>query len=113
MASVFYAWGPRDLDQDVDQLLHADDADSAPALAARLNPDATVAMEPASLVGAVFAGALQRWFGVLLWFLLLGPMGAIGFRLFVIASADAALPEAPRPSVQRRPATSDTAPAGQ
>src|SRR3546814_17911650 len=58
-------------------------------------------MEPASLVGAVFAGALQRWFGVLLWFLLLGPMGAIGFRLFVIASADAALPEAHRAAVQR------------
>lgn len=101
MASVFYAWGPRDLDQDVDQLLHADDAGSASTLAARINPDATVAMEPASLVSAVFAGALQRWFGVLLWFLLLGPMGAIGFRLFVIGSTDATLPEAHRAALQR------------
>src|SRR3546814_13673261 len=97
MASVFYAWGPRDLDQDVDQLLHADDADSAPALAARLNPDAPVALEPASLVSAVFPVALQRWFGVLLFFLLLGPMGVLGFRLFVIACADVALPAIARP----------------
>lgn len=100
-ASVFYAWGPRDLDHDVDQLLHADDADAARAVAGQLNPDVSVAMEPASLVGAVFAGALQRWFGVLLWFLILGPMGAIGFRLFVIASTDATLPEAHRAAVQR------------
>lgn len=101
LASLFYAWGPRDLDQDVDHLLHADDPDTARALAAQLNPDADVAMEPAGMVGAVFAGALQRWFAVLLWFLLLGPMGAIGYRLLTLASRDTQLPERHREVVRR------------
>ncbi len=101
LASLFYAWGPRDLDQDVDHLLHADDPDTARALAAQLNPDADVAMVPAAMVGAVFAGALQRWFAVLLWFLLLGPMGAIGYRLLTLASRDTQLPARHREVVQR------------
>jgi len=101
LASLFYAWGPRDLDQDVDQVLHTDDLDAATTLVAQLNPDAQVVVEPASLVSAVFAGALQRWFGVLLWFLLLGPMGAIGYRLTTLASRNAQLPERHREVVQR------------
>jgi AmpE protein len=101
LASLFYAWGPRDLDQDVDHLLHADDPDSTRELAAHLNPDGEVLIEPASMVSAVFAGALQRWFAVLLWFLLLGPMGAIGYRLLTLASRDGQLPERHREVIRR------------
>lgn len=101
LASLFYAWGPRDLDQDVDQVLHADDPAAAATLAAHLDPDAPVVIEPASLVSAVFAGALQRWFAVLLWFLLLGPIGAIAYRLTTLASRNTQLPERHREVVQR------------
>jgi AmpE protein len=50
-------------------------------------------------VGAVARGALRRWFGVLFWFLLLGPVGALGYRLVQLA-ADASLSTA-RPASAR------------
>jgi len=37
-------------------------------------------------VGAVFGSAKRRWFGVLFWFLLLGPVGALLYRLAAIAA---------------------------
>ena len=43
-------------------------------------------MEGAALVEAVFRNALQRWFGVLFWFCLLGPFGALLYRLSVQAA---------------------------
>jgi AmpE protein len=35
----------------------------------------------AAVVEATFRSALQRWFGVLFWFLLAGPAGALAYRL--------------------------------
>ena len=49
-------------------------------------------------MGAVARGALRRWFGVLFWFLLLGPVGALGYRLVQLA-ADASLSTARPASV--------------
>ena len=57
LAMLFYAWGPRDLDHDVD-----------------------------AVVEAVFSCALWRWFGVLFWFLLLGPFGALLYRLAALSA---------------------------
>src|SRR5690606_14235706 len=59
--------------------------------------------DPASLVQAVFLGARRRWFGVLLWFLLLGPFGALLYRLTergAEAEAGEALPPAQRAAWQ-------------
>ena len=42
-------------------------------------------MDGASLVEAVFRNAQRRWFGVLFWFLLLGPVGALLYRLSVLS----------------------------
>ncbi|MFT3763240.1 MAG: hypothetical protein QM761_11690 [Pseudoxanthomonas sp.] len=92
------AWGPQDLDVDVEAVIDSHDAPSRNAAIARLWPrgDGARADGPA-LVGAVFDGALQRWFGVLFWFLLLGPFGALLYRLCEragVGDAAAALPEA-------------------
>jgi AmpE protein len=78
----FYCWGPRDLDLDVDAVVEATDSDHR-RLAARalLGPDREVALDAPTLVEGVFAGALERWFGVLLWFVVLGPVGAMLYRL--------------------------------
>jgi len=46
-----------------------------------LGPDREPALDAPTLVEGVFAGALERWFGVLLWFVLLGPFGALLYRL--------------------------------
>lgn len=89
---LFYAWGPRDLDLDVDAVLSAREPGARTAAAQRLG---AASCSPAALVEAVFRGAQRRWFGVLFWFLLLGPFGALLYRLSALSaeSADAgALP---------------------
>ncbi|MGO1070157.1 regulatory signaling modulator protein AmpE [Lysobacter sp. CA199] len=84
---LFYAWGPRDLDLDVEALASAGDAASRRDAAARLWPEgATPLLDGGSLVEAVFRSALRRWFGVLFWFLVLGPIGALGYRLVALAA---------------------------
>src|SRR5690606_33381319 len=92
VAVLFHAWGPRDLDRDVEDVLDASDADGRRAAAARLWPAArrdAVSLRPAALVGAVFKASLRRWFGVLFWFLLLGAVGALAYRLLAVADEDA------------------------
>lgn len=87
VAVLFYAWGPRDLDLDVEAVIEAPDVDSKRAAAAHLHPaGGTPSLEGPALVEAVFLGALRRWFGVLFWFLLLGPVGALGYRLVALAA---------------------------
>ena len=86
IAVLFYCWGPRDLDLDVAAVLDAPDAASRRAAAERLWPEGEPAkLDGASLVEAVFRNALRRWFGVLFWFCVLGPFGAVMYRLSVLA----------------------------
>jgi len=86
VAVLFYCWGPRDLDLDVAAVLDAPDATARRAAAARLFPHgAGVQLDGGSLVEAVFRNAQRRWFGVLFWFCLLGPLGAVMYRLSVLA----------------------------
>jgi AmpE protein len=90
-AVLVWCWGPRDLDRDVAAIIDAPDADTRRAAAARLWPAATaVRLDGPSLVEAVFRNALQRWFAVLFWFLLLGPFGALLYRLSALAVEHAA-----------------------
>ncbi len=87
IAVLFYAWGPSDLDLDVDAIVESSDPVERHAAAARLwPPGEAVALDGPSLVGAVFRNAQHRWFGVLFWFLLLGPVGALLYRLVAIAA---------------------------
>jgi len=87
IAVLFYSWGPRDLDVDVNAIVDADDALSRRRAAAALWPHgATPSLDGGALVGAVFESALRRWFGVLFWFLLLGPVGALLYRLAAVSA---------------------------
>ncbi len=87
IAALFYAWGPSDLDLDVEAVIDARDPLARHAAASRLWPAGEpVSLDAASLVGAVFRNAKRRWFGVLFWFLLLGPVGALLYRLSAIAA---------------------------
>ncbi|WP_147653104.1 cobalamin biosynthesis protein [Vulcaniibacterium gelatinicum] len=84
---LFYAWGPRDLDRDVEAVAEAQDAAARRAAAARLFPDRDMpVLDGGALVEAVFHCALWRWFSVLFWFLLLGPVGALLYRLLALAA---------------------------
>jgi len=104
IAVLVYALGPREIETDIDAILRAPDTlrrDEAMA-ALRQDEDALTWFAPA-LVGAAFYGALRRRFGVLLWFLLLGPAGGLGYRLAQILGRDAslALDSATRTAAQR------------
>jgi len=82
IAALFYAWGPRDLDIDVEAIVSASDPTSRREAAARLaSPGAAPTLDAPSLVEAVFRNAQRRWFGVLFWFLLFGAVGALLYRL--------------------------------
>ena len=84
---LFYCWGPRDLDLDVAAITDAPDAGSRRAAAARLwPPNGTVRLDGGSLIEAVFRNGLRRWFGVLFWFFVFGPFGALLYRLSVLAA---------------------------
>jgi AmpE protein len=90
IAVLFYAWGPRDLDLDIDAIVNAPDATSRREAMKKLWPDtAPLTIDAGALVSAVFQNALRRWFGVLFWFLVLGPCGALLYRLTVLASEGA------------------------
>ena len=83
-AMLFYCWGPRDLERDVEAIDKAPDSDRRVAAAQALRGDEMqqpLAFECASLVEATFSAGLRRWFGVLFWFALLGPAGALLYRL--------------------------------
>ena len=87
IAVLFYCWGPRDLDIDVEAIIAAPDLAARREAAARLFPAGEAAtLDAPSLVAAVVANAQRRWFGVLLWFLLLGPFGAGLYRLTAVAA---------------------------
>jgi AmpE protein len=87
MAVLFYCWGPRDLDLDVEAVVAAPDLAARRTAAASLWPDpARATLDPPGMVSAVFRGAQRRWFGVLFWFLLLGAGGALLYRLVALAA---------------------------
>lgn len=90
VAVLFYCWGPRDLDLDVAAVAEAADAEQRRVAAQALaGPDREARLDAAGLVESVFQGALERWFGVLLWFLLLGPVGAVLYRFAQLGSSRA------------------------
>ena len=81
---LFYCWGPRDLDADIEAVLKAPDGERRHAAAQALRRDgdgAPMPFESGALLDGVFACALSRWFGVLFWFVVLGPAGALGYRV--------------------------------
>jgi len=89
---LFYCWGPRDLERDVEAVDKAPDSDRRAAALQALRADATqppLEFTTEKVVEATFLAALRRWFGVLLWFALLGPAGALLYRLTqVLAGPD-------------------------
>ncbi|MGA9342581.1 MAG: cobalamin biosynthesis protein [Rhodanobacteraceae bacterium] len=88
---LFYCWGPRELEVDIDAVLKAPDNARRSEAAQRLragSSDLLVPLVSDALVEAAFMAALNRWFGVLFWFVLLGPVGAFGYRIIQLIARD-------------------------
>ncbi|MEI7035361.1 beta-lactamase induction protein [Fulvimonas yonginensis] len=79
---LLYGLGPHAFEADLEAVLHAPDRPAREAAAQRLaEPGGYVAWTAHALGEAVALAALRRRFGVLLWFFLLGPAGALLYRL--------------------------------
>lgn len=95
---LFFCWGPRELDSDIDAVLKAPDRDQRLAAAQALRPDPAdqpLPLEANALVEATFSSALSRWFGVLFWFVVLGPAGALGYRMIQLLARNPAFTAGP------------------
>jgi AmpE protein len=85
VATLVICWGPRDLDRDVEAVIDADDAPTRHAAIAQLQSSGgSLHEDVSSLVEATVLNGLRRWFAVLFWFLLLGPVGAVAYRLLAL-----------------------------
>ncbi|HET7266823.1 MAG TPA: beta-lactamase induction protein [Oleiagrimonas sp.] len=82
---LIYTLGPRYLEDDIDAVLGAENREqagrAAQALRVHADDDAALPLDPPALVEASVLSALKRRFGVVFWFLLLGPGGAVLYRL--------------------------------
>lgn len=79
---LLYGLGPHAFEADLEAVLHAPDPVARDSAAQRLaEPGERVAWNAHALGETVAIAALRRRFGVLLWFFLLGPAGALLYRL--------------------------------
>lgn len=114
---LYLCWGPRDLETDIVGVLKAADSERRAAAAQALNESISgqpVEYSAPALVEASFIAALSRHFGVLFWFVVLGPVGAIGYRLVQLLAYSPAFAEAAgstRASFERVARVLDWAPA--
>ena len=82
LAVLLYCFGPREFEADLEVILTAPDGVSREAAAQMLADDgAPIAWNAPALGVAIAYAALRRRFAVLLWFFLLGPVGALLYRL--------------------------------
>ncbi len=79
---LLYCFGPREFGRDLEAILAAPDGVSREAAAQALADDGSrVAWNAPALGEAIAYAALRRRFAVLWWFFLLGPVGALLYRL--------------------------------
>ena len=83
---LVYTFGPRDLDIDVRNVIHAEnEEEQKEALETLLSgpiPEDSDDCQSAA-INVVFSKALKRWFGIIFWFAVLGIYGALLYRLAV------------------------------
>jgi len=79
---LLYCFGPREFEADLEAILDAPDGASREAAAQTMADDgAPIAWNAPALGVAIAYAVLRRRFAVLLWFFLLGPAGALLYRL--------------------------------
>jgi AmpE protein len=92
LAVLLYCFGPREFETDLEAILNAPDGASREAAAQSLADDGeTIAWNAPALGVAIAYAALRRRFGVLFWFFLLGPVGALLYRLAQTLGRDESL----------------------
>ncbi|MDG2538610.1 cobalamin biosynthesis protein [Dyella jiangningensis] len=89
---LLYCFGPHAFEADLEAIIKAPDQPSREAAAQSLSDDGDVVSWNAIALGEATAyAALRRRFGVLLWFFVLGPAGALLYRLAQTLGRDPSL----------------------
>jgi AmpE protein len=89
---LLYCFGPHAYEADLEAIIKAPDQPSREAAAQALSDDGDpVSWNAIALGEATVYAALRRRFGVLLWFFLLGPAGALLYRLAQTLGRDQSL----------------------
>jgi AmpE protein len=89
---LLYCFGPHAYEADLEAIIKAPDQPSREAAAQALSDDGDpVSWNAVALGEATVYAALRRRFGVLLWFFLLGPAGALLYRLAQTLGRDQSL----------------------
>lgn len=89
---LLYCFGPREFEADLEAILQAPDALGRETAAQALADDGSTIGWTAPELGVAMAyAALRRRFGVLLWFFMLGPVGALLYRLAQTLARNGAL----------------------
>ncbi|MEO8810217.1 MAG: beta-lactamase induction protein [Rhodanobacter sp.] len=92
LAVLMYCLGPHEFTAGLEAILVAPDLSSRVAAAQHLSDDGSVVgWDARSLGTAIVYSALRRRFAVLLWFFVLGPAGALAYRLLQLLARDPAL----------------------
>lgn len=92
LAVLLYCFGPREFEADLEAILHAPDPASRDvALQALADGGQPIGWNAPELGVAMAYAALRRRFGVLLWFFLLGPVGALLYRFAQTLGRDESL----------------------
>lgn len=84
LALLVYSLGPRDLSHQVEEYVTAlsvNDASAADAIGADLSGLDPAEASPPAVARAILVLAAERLFSVLFWFVVLGPIGALLYRL--------------------------------
>ncbi len=89
---LLFCFGPREFEVDVEAILKAPDGASRYAAAQQLVDAGNIVRWTSAALGeATVYAALRRRFAVLLWFFLLGPVGALLYRLAQTLARDESL----------------------
>ncbi len=94
VALLIWTLGPRELETDLESIFNAADETSRVVAAQVLKADpagADLPWQAQALVGAGVTAALQRRFALLFWFFVLGPGGAVAYRLIRLCVATAGI----------------------
>ena len=92
VAVLLYCFGPREFEVDLEAILAAPDDHRREVAAQALADDGSTVRWTASELGEAIAyAALRRRFAVVLWFILLGPVGALLYRLAQTLARDESL----------------------
>ena len=90
---LLFCFGPRAFEADLEAILAATDRPGRESAAQQLaDGGERVAWTAHALGEAIAYAALRRRFGALLWFFLLGPAGALAYRLVQTLGRDESLP---------------------